>query len=480
MKKRYITKTLLLSLALGFFSCENELNELRPEQSLTGETAFASEATTKSTLFGVYSTLQNYEVYGSLPQVIADYQADNVEFVGSFPTLQEIANYSVVASNSSIRDLWAIHYRAILRANKVIAKVPAVEDVNFTEAEKAQVIAEAKFLRALLYFQLSNLFSQPYQISGGTNLSVPLVLESFEGEVTLPARETLNAVHAQIEKDLVDAIPGLLNASEFSDPSEMRGRATKGAARALLSRLYLYRDDYANAEKYAREVLTSPEYALAPDYSFYNANTSEDIFTIQNSPIDNGRTGAGGWASYYRPAAEGGRGDAPFSEDLLAAYNEEPGDKRLTELSSVGEAADTEEHYFTTKFSDAATNSDNAPVIRVTEVVLTLAEAIAKQNGVQLEAIELVNQLRERAGLSEWTIASFTSKEAFVDAILNERRKELAFEGHRRMDLLRNKMPLRTSGEGVEKAAFGGDYTILPIPQRERDVNPSLEPNPGY
>ncbi|MBF9251831.1 RagB/SusD family nutrient uptake outer membrane protein [Pontibacter sp. 172403-2] len=480
MNKKYIIAALGLSLSVGLFSCEKQLDELKPEQDLTGEAAFATEATTMSTLYGVYSTLQNYEIYGGLTQVIGDFQADNVEFVGSFPTLQEIANYNVVGSNSSIQTLWQVYYRAILRANKVIAKTPAVTDPGFTEEEKVQVVAEAKFLRALLYLNLSNLFSQPYQVSDGTNLSVPLVLESFEGEIDFPERATLNEVHAQIEQDLMEAIPNLNTAAEFGDPSEMRGRATVGAAQALLARLYLYRENWAQAEEYARKVLEAPSYELAGDYGFYNANSSEDVFTIQNSAIDNGRTGSGGLASYYRPASDGGRGDAPFSDDLIAAYQEEPGDLRFTSLSSEGVAADAETHLFTLKYPDAANNSDNSPVIRVTEVVLTLAEAIAQQEGVTQEAIDLMNQLRARAGLPLWTTATFSSKEAFIDAILNERRKELAFEGFRRMDLLRYEKPLRTSGEGADKAVFGGNYTILPIPQRELDINPSLEPNPGY
>ncbi|MEJ8801070.1 RagB/SusD family nutrient uptake outer membrane protein [Pontibacter sp. H249] len=481
MNKKYILRALGFSLALGLFSCEDKLNELRPEQDLTEESAFNSEATAMSSLYGVYSTTQNFEIFGGLGHVIGDFQADNVQFVGSFPTLQEIQNFNTVGANLTIQNLWQVHYRAITRANNVIAKAPTVEDPGFTEAEKAQVVAEAKFLRALLYFQMSNFFSQPFQLSGGDNLSVPLVLEPFTGEITFPERATLNQVHAQIEKDLTEAIPALKTASQFGDPSEARGRATVGAAKALLARLKLYRENWSQAEQYAREVLADNSYSLASDYSFYNANTSEDVFTIQNSAIDNGRTGSGGLASYYRPAASGGRGDAAYSSGLLESY--EAGDKRLSSLSSEGVGADGGTYIFTTKYPDAVNNADNAPIIRTTEVVLTLAEAIVRQAttvaGAQ-EAIDLINPLRVRAGLATYTAADFTSTADLLATVLEERRKELAFEGLRRMDLLRNKMPLKTSGEGASKAVFGGDLTILPIPQRELDINPSLVPNPGY
>ncbi|MBF8964839.1 RagB/SusD family nutrient uptake outer membrane protein [Pontibacter sp. FD36] len=481
MNKKHILKALGFSLALGLFACEDKLNELRPEQDLTEESAFKNEAAAMSSLFGVYSTTQNYEIFGGLSHIIGDFHADNVQFIGSFPTLQEIQNFNIVGANSSIQALWQVHYRAITRANNVIAKVPTVVDQGFTDAEKAQVVAEAKFIRALLYFQMSNFFSQPYQFSGGDNLSVPLVLDAFSGEITYPERATLNQVHAQIEKDLQEAIPALKNAADFGDPSEARGRATVGAAQALLSRLYLYRENWSQAEQNARTVLNNGSYNLATDYSFYNANTSEDVFTIQNSAIDNGRTGSGGLASYYRPAANGGRGDAAFSPEFLASY--ETGDKRLSSLSSVGVGADGGTYTFTTKYPDAVNNADNAPIIRTTEVVLTLAEAIAKQattvSGAS-ESIQLLNRLRVRAGLAPYTVESFSNLNGLVEAILDERRKELAFEGLRRMDLLRYKKPLKTNGEGASKAVFGGDLTILPIPQRELDINPSLVPNPGY
>jgi hypothetical protein len=477
MKNKLFIYSITGALLFSFASCEKKL-DLQPEQSLSAEVALSSKETAQSSLLGVYSSLQALEVFGSQPQIIGDYQADNVLFVGSFPTLQEITNYNVISSNQTIEAIWQAHYRAILRANKIIVKVPLVVDVSYTDAQKKQAVAEAKFLRALTYFQLSNLFSQPFQVSTGTNLSVPLVLESFEGVIVFPVRATLNDVQNQIKKDLTEAIVDL--PASYTLPAETRGRATKGAAQALLSRVHLYRNDWANAETFARQVLASPLYVLAANYAFYDANTPEDVFSIQNSATDNGRTGGGGWANYYQPAAKGGRGDAPFSASLVAAYNEEAGDKRFTSLNAMGSAADNVARPFTLKFPDAINNTDNSPIIRTTEVVLNLAEAIAEQKGVDIESIDLINRLRVRAGLSSWTILTFSTKAAFIDAILNERRKELAFEGHRRMDLLRKGKPLRTTGPEASKATFGGALTILPIPFREIDQNKALVPNPGY
>ncbi len=466
MKIKYIIA--ISALAFSLNSCEDKLT-LTPEQDLTEETIFNSPSTARSAVLGIYSTAQTLDFYGSLPQVISEYMGDNVEFVGSFPTLQELRDFTTVSTNGNVATIWQVHYQVITRANKVIARIGGVP--GLTDAEKAQFVGEAKFLRALSYFQLVNLYAQPFQVSTGTNLGVPLITEDFTGTISYPARATVNQVHDQIKKDLTEAASAL--PASYSAGSDTRGRATKGAANALLSRLYLYREEWANAITAARAALTGP-YVLASDYSFYDKNTAEDVFTIQNSATDNGRTGSGGWAAYYSPTAVGGRGDAPFSANLTTAYSAEAGDKRF-DLKRTGTAADGLTRSFTNKFPDAVNNADNSPVIRVTEVYLNLAEALAQQTVLSPEAITILNQLRSRAGLAPKLV--FTGKQDLIDAILLERRKELAFEGFRRMDMLRYKQNLRS---GNPLAAFGGQKTVLPIPQREIDNNPNLVPNPGF
>lgn len=468
MKYYHIINTGLLCGALLLAGCDDEL-ELQPEQTLSAESAFADELTAQGSLIGVYSKAQDLEVFGSMPQVIADYQSDNVNFVGSFPTLQEINDYSTLSDNGSIAGIWRDNYETILTANAVIDNVPEVDDPGFTAEEKAQFVAEAKFMRALVNFQMVNLFADPIQVGGAGNPGIPLVTEPFEGDVALPARATVGEVHALIQEDLQEGITAL--------PDNNVGRATSGAAQALLSRLHLYRGEYQQAADLARAVIDGGVYMLAPNYSFYSQNTAEEIFSLQNSATDNGRTGSGGWASYYSPAESGGRGDAPFSQDLIDAYAEEPGDLRFSNLIEYSPDSSA---IFTSKFLDATTNADNVPIIRVTEMYLNLAEALAELNGINQESVDLINELRTRAGLTPWTIGQFGSQEEFIDAILVERRKELAFEGHRRMDLLRKGKPLRTEGIGAELSNPGDPKTVMPIPQRELDLNPNLIQNDGY
>ncbi|MBS4065910.1 MAG: RagB/SusD family nutrient uptake outer membrane protein [Chitinophagaceae bacterium] len=476
---KYIKQQLLFIAVLFMISCQKEL-EILPEQSVAENVVFTTRTGAQAALNGVYSTAQSINVFGSQPQIMGDFQADNTEFVGSFPTLQEIFQFTTISTNVTVSGWWQSHYQVILRANSVITRVPGINEAGFTEAQKKQMVAEAKFMRALTYFQLVNLFAQPVQINSGNSLGVPLVLGEFTGNVEFPARSTVNQVHLQIKKDLEEAIPDL--PASYSTAADTRGRATKGAARGLLSRLHLYRGEWSLAAGYANDIITaSPTYVLASNYAFYDGNTAEDVFSIQMTTTDNSRTGAGGWASYHRPAANGGRGDCPYTANLEAAFQAEPGDLRYNQ-SAVGVAADGISRRFTLKFPDAVNNTDNSPVIRVTEMYLNRAEALAELNGINQTSIDLMNVLRTRAGLPAWNLLTFSTASQFIDAILNERRKELCFEGHRRMDLLRKGKPLRATGPLALQSRPGDNKVILPIPQREIDINPSLksQQNPGY
>ena len=261
----------------------------------------------------------------------------------------------------------------------------------------------------------------------------------------------------------------------------VRGRATKGACAGFLSRIYLYRGEFQKAADFAKQVIDNKAtYALVNNLNFYSQLTTEDVFVIINTPTDNGRTGAGGWGSYHRPANLGGRGDCAFTTDLVTAFTAEAGDKRYIDLSDEVTAADNVKRRMTKKYPDAVTNADESPLMRMAEMHLNRAEALAELTGPNQESIDLVNPIRVRAGLPAWTLAQFTTKQALIDAILLERRKELCFEGHRRMDLLRKGQALRRTGPTVTLATFGADKTILPIPQREVDQNKNLVQNTGY
>ena len=462
MKNIYIIGLLAGSM---FFSCSDNELDLPPEDQLTQDVAFSNESLALGVLTGAYSAAQQDDVLNGTWQLGGDWQADNIEFVGSFPTFNDVKNYETRADNGSVNGLWDDSYETIGTANLVIKNVPLVEDAGFTPEERANAIAQAKFLRALVYFNLSNWYAQPLQLSGGTNLAVPLVTEPFEGTVEFPERATLNQVQALIEQDLLDALPALNDADNSI--------ATRGAAQALLARLYLYQDKFGQAADYANRAISNSAYALATDYTFYNTQSSEFYFTLVNTAADGQESGVG-FGSLSNPTPVG-RGDAPYSPNLIAAFAEEAGDLRYSELTQVGIDANQTSRPFSAKFPDGITDADNAPVLRVTEMYLTRAEANLR-GGTVIGATPLsdINRLRNRAGLLPLVTVS-------LDQILNERRKELCFEGHRRMDLLRNGQNLRRPGqENVAESAPGQNKVIFPIPVNELDLNENLVQNPGY
>ncbi len=465
-------KTILPFLAIFFaVSCEDRL-EVVPEDNVASNTVFGSFATINGAVVGIYSKNQSGDLNGN-PQLMSDFMSDNVNFVGSFPSLQEIDQFETLATNVSIDNIWLDGYELIGAANNIIENLPevSVDDVTgLTEANKAVFVAEAKFLRALTNFQLVNLFAQPFQFENGSNLGIPIVTQPFEGgdisEFQLE-RSSVNEVHAFIEEDLLDAIATL--------PADNGNRAESGAAIALLARLHLYREQWAQAADLANQVINSGEYTLAGDYDFYddNPNSSEHIFVVINTPTDGPQETTGTdevYTNFYNPAP-GGRGDAPFSQELIDAFAAEAGDRRFDELAQPATDAGGNDTFFTTKYPDIVNNASDGMALRITEMYLIRAEANLR-NGSSVGDTPLndINLLRNRAGLSNLTTVD-------LDAILLERRKELCFEGHRRMDLLRNNQNLRPDG-GADSAP-GANKVIFPIVEDETTNNPNITQNPG-
>ncbi|WP_299211228.1 RagB/SusD family nutrient uptake outer membrane protein [uncultured Aquimarina sp.] len=452
----------ILLVVLLTTSCEDKI-ELLPEDLTVNEVVFSNGALALGAVTGIYNRAQQDDVLNGTLQFSSEWQADNVDFIGTFTTFGEIRDYATLAANTSIFGMWDDNYEVIGAANLVIDNVPLIEDVTFTAEQRSQAIAEARFLRALVYFNIATVFGQPLQVGAGeNNLSVPLVTSSELGQ-ELP-RATLGEVYDFVESEFLAVIPDLAAGTRIL--------ANPGACRAFLARLYLYQERWDDAANFANDVINDSFYSLATDYTFYDSpDATEHIFTLLNDPVD-GQDSGEGFSGLSNPVPEG-RGDVPFSQNLLDAYAEEAGDLRF--ITQIGPGAEGADRIFTNKFPEGDNNSDDAPVIRVTEMYLTRAEANLRGNtSVGATPLDDINALRSRAGLSDLTSVD-------LGVILNERRKELAFEGQRRMDLLRNNLSLRRPGQVNEaNSAPGMDKTIFPIPQTVRDLSPFLDQNPGY
>lgn len=441
---------LFVGLSAVLLTACNDRLTVQPTQSIDASQALGTEQDVRITLTGAYDGISDVEVYGGGIQYIGDLLGDNrdVVFGGTFTTLDEISRKTVTTSNTVVRDLWLDSYNAINRANNVLASLDKAG-----EADRGNFEGQARFIRGSLYFELVKVFAKSF--NDGTpaqNPGVPLVLTptSIIGDADFRARNSVAEVYAQVLDDLTKAeqlLPlkqGEVNSSGF---------ATKGAAQAMLARVYLQQQNFAAARDAANRVITSGTYSLASTYPAVFTDTSpETIFKIVVTDQD----GANDLATFYASTRNSGRGDVRVQARFRQLFG----------------ATDTRGQFFTTVNNNVFTSKFNdrfgdVPVVRLAEMYLVRAEANLRLNtSIGAAPLADVNLIRTRAGAAPLTTVD-------VAAILLERRLELAFEGQQIADLK------RTAGT-VGTTPYNANNLVLPIPQREIDTNNKLVQNPGY
>jgi starch-binding outer membrane protein, SusD/RagB family len=430
-----------VAVAAVMAACESPL-DTNPTASIDATTALTSKRGIDLALNGVYRIALSGNLYGRDHTVYADLYGDNLDFSGTFTTDREISLRNPTTGNGDVLAIWSTSYQGISRANYILDALPTVSDM--TDAQKALARGEALFERSLYYYILNNWY-------GG----VPLVLEHSEGvsDASLVARNTTAEVWAQVEKDIEEAITLLGNA-------RVNGKATQGAANALAARVYLEDGKYDKARDKATAVINNALYKLTNNYAdnFRTKNSTESILEVQ-STINSTNS----LAFWYFPVALGGRYGFNPSTSLDQAF--EAGDTRKATTIAFSGALD-----YSVKFNRISTQDDNLPVLRLSEQYLIRAEANARLGAADAIVLADLNVVRARAGLAASTAAGQT---ALLDAILRERRVELALEGHRFFDLRRH-------GRATTVLGISASRLVFPIPQAERDVNANLAQNPGY
>ncbi|WP_185280934.1 RagB/SusD family nutrient uptake outer membrane protein [Hymenobacter sp. NBH84] len=424
-----------------------------PQNSLTAEQVFTDEAGANAALVGTFGALTSTNYLGNSYPVFSDMAADNLLWNGSFPTWSEIKNRSIIPSNVDNTNMYAAIYVAINRANNVIAYTPGIASIS--DANKAIIVAQARFVRAACYFDLTRYWG---------DVAIILTPTTTTGEVLNIARSPKTAVYDQIKQDL--------DAAEAALPDVSVGRGTKWAAKALKARLALYSQDWASAASLADEVIASGRFQLLTNYRnvWTTENSAESIWEVQMEAV-----GQRSFLAFYLLPVGGGRGEAiTLGSTLAAAF--ETGDTRRNATISNGTAttatgvaipAGNQFKYY------QVSGDDNFRYIRYAEVLLIAAEAKARIGTPAALAASLghLNQVRTRAGLPASTAATST---ALLTAVAQERRVELALEGHRWFDLIRT---------GTAQSTLGitdANKLLFPIPLRELQNNPNMTQNPGY
>ncbi|RDV15644.1 RagB/SusD family nutrient uptake outer membrane protein [Pontibacter diazotrophicus] len=448
-------KIVALGLLLSSTACDPL--DVEPQASLPAETALDNRTGAEAGLIGAYSALQSVNYMGLRYFTFADLTADNAIHSGTFPSFAQISQQNILPDNVELSNMWNAIYAGINRANNLIANVPNVDDPAFNQES---VLGQARFLRAYHYFNLINYFGGSTTGFGDNGLGVPLRTEpTITPEDANPTPRASEAeVIALVLEDLDYAIANL---PESFAGAAGKGRATQAAALALKSRVQLYQGNYQDAAELAQQVIESERFTLVDNYQdiYEQRNTAESIWELQFDPVNDNSI-----AFFWLPTGLGGRNEVSPSPDLAAAHEE--GDERL----NTNVLTPT----YTGKYTRISDGTDHVMLIRYAEVLLNRAEALARLGGIEnlLEATSLLNEVRERAELAP--VVELT-QEALIDAILQERRIELANEGHRWFDLR------RTQRAAEELEITDPNRLLWPIPQREvLNSEDLVEQNPGY
>ena len=482
---------IIILATLSIFSCSNEL-DLAPISTPSLSDFFKNSADIEAAVNGAYDGLQQKGQYGHSYPFLMEVRSDNTEESDAGNSGGQFADFDLFTlstSNSFITDTWNDAYIGIQRCNVILNRIDDIADMD--DATKTIRKGEVLFIRALTYFNLVRLFGD-----------VPLVTT----ETTDPfdafgqGRDAEATVYAQIISDLTAA------ASALPNTQSVTGKATNGAAYALLGKVHLTLGNYADAIGALGNV---SGYSLVANYADLfgesNENNAESIFEIQytsgsgSTIVANGLgTGLGegsAFANLFAPV--GGSsivvngatiGSNRPTSDLWNSYN--PADLRRD--VNIGQFGVDNVLYPRKLMGVAAGDLDsgvNAIVLRYADVILMHAEALNEQGYVaDGPAFDLINQIRNRAGLPDLTSATVTNQADFRLAIENERRWELAFENHRWFDLLRTGRALEviqnhtteTANNPVSLASVSGNQLLYPMPQGTIDTNPAISQNPGY
>lgn len=435
-------------LLLFFSSCEKDLLEFNPTESISDEFAIVDGKSAETALLGVYNKLQSSSYYGGDGYQAAVYlSGGDLLWVGTLNYYATFINHTYRADNRVINDAWYAIFRAVNGANHIIAKVPSLTN-NITEQQKNQLVGEAYFLRALAYFDLARAWG-----------NVPLVLQPTN------TISDANGIKQSPQEAVYDQVLADLNAAEslLGDPIN-RNRATKNTVFALKARLYLYRKQWDAAANYASRIISqSNQYSLIDWQTFINTkNSNESIFELAFSTL-NTSAHFNSWSSVnYRNQFAPNR----TLYDLTQSPNTGGDRKQLIRDNSSTAIP----NYFVQNLYWRTTNDNPTYILRLAEQYLIRAEARTQRNDLS-GALQDLNAIRGRAKIA---LLESNNQATLLQAIEDERRVEFALEPHRWFDLVRTEKASKLIG------AEEHNKWIFPIPYNDIAADPDLVQNPGY
>jgi hypothetical protein len=469
--------------ALSLVSCQKD-TWLNPQltTAISDATAFDTRDRIAQQINSLYAAVKSGLYLGS--RYIAyneirgdDYNNLRTNGVTGFQTW----NHTIVASTNEVANVWGAAYSAINQANVFLDGMAAKGSTVVGSPLANQYIAEARFIRAMCYYDLLQLYARPFWDGNGSKPGLPLRLKGNKssGNNDL-ARSTVAEVYNQILQDLDFAEQNL--PANYADALTNTTRAHRNTAIALKVRVNLSMQRYAQVITEANKIVsTAAPFSAATGVAhalqssirtvFTNYTTTESIFSLPFTANNLPGT-QNSLAFHFAPAPVGGSEYPLISTGIISRPEFRADDRRRTELLVVNSG-----NTWINKYPTGPVNTDYAPIIRYSEVLLSLAESIARTTtGVDARALALLNAVHLRSQPTAFAAGDFATNDAFRNAILMERRIELMGEGRRSPDLLRLGLPLPAKANVQAIQPSQAEY-IWPIPDTELINNKLMTQN---
>lgn len=454
--KRLFRNISIILFTIVVSSCGDDF--LENEQFSTTPQEIASVDDLNAILYGAFIDARDVTYYGRDMIIYGTVRGDIAYNDGESGRFRGPAYYNMVSTDAYATDSFEQMY-------KVIAELNTIINSEYTNAEREEEIENTKgqayVFRAMVYFDLLKLYGQEHI---GGDLGVSLVLDYNPS--AKPARATVDETHAQIAADFEEGIQ-LLQESGIVNPAT-KDLINLYSAKGLAARYYLYRgttESLQKAYEYSSEVIESGAYSVASQDQFVNSFAQDLSNANSMFELAVGNQARLGTTSIAYMYSNGGYGDIHSLENFKDNFEENDVRLNLFEDNQV-------------EYKYPSINGDNSiKILRYEEVLLTRAEANLRLGMNSAEALEDVNAIATNRGLNAYTSVT-------VDDVLAQRKKELFFEGQRFFDMLRTKqdIPVWKSEGSLDKNLEYGEAQelVFPIPQRELDINPNMEQNPGY
>ncbi len=503
MKRITISSAIQVSFFVFFcIACNKNVLNTTPSNAINASDAIKDISTTRAAVVGLYSLMTNTDYYGCsaviIPELVGDNETQSVQNNGDYTSYDR---NSVARGDSYAQGTWQILYSVVINANTIINKAKYVSVSAADSIEMRQLIGEAYAVRALAYFDIARFFCFPYNYSTD---SAHTTIGSFPGAVIVdssypsdnsklyfPKRSTVAQTYTHIVNDIDSSLLYLPSSGDVynnrhPDASLFKIRLNYFGVNALAARVSLYMNDYPNAVRYANVVIATNKYQLYHTNTlvdeFHQQAGIESIFEVANNQFNNQGTNSVAYAY-----SQDGYGEFLGTWDLyntMTTQDARIGFMTIGDRNSFGGETNVP---LINKYNNITSYLENIKVFRLAEMYLIRSEAELNIGGASAQAglDDLQNIITSRNSTTVLPAipTTATTLKTAIKAILLERRKELAFEGHRLFDLSRTKTNwTKYSRGGTVKLNRVGTSTrnIMPIPLSEIRSNPLMEQNPGY